>query len=149
MKLASVKKSDYINSRFPNPGKPILSVNGKSGIVALNKYAVATFKLKPGEYVGFLKDQEQDPPDWYFKAVQKESEDAFILHKGSGRLQFSCKPLVREIIGDLLKKLNPHKDSSEFDLDVLARFFLATKSPMDGDSEVPDIYAMMGGKIIK
>ncbi|MCK5134847.1 MAG: hypothetical protein KAR19_03605 [Bacteroidales bacterium] len=147
MKLVSVKKTEQL--RTASKFKPALSVNGKNGSIAFNKKAIEHFHLKPGYHIDFLKDEEQSPPEWYFKAIQEGNDDTFKLGQGTGRLQFTSKPLAHEIIRCVQKREHPHNDESELNTNIMVRFHLATKPAMDGDQEIPNTYAIMGGKIIE
>jgi len=148
MKLVHVKKSDYANNRMYSKF-PTITVNGKNGVISLNRSMMDSFKLKTGDHVRFLKDTDETPPEWYFHPVWNVDEEAFRVYESGNILKFSNKVLAQEIIRDLQKKLNPHLDYDMLPVEISARFRIATKEAIDGNDTVPDCYAMMGGKILK
>lgn len=148
MNLSTVKRSDFPAARVGNT-KPILSVSGKSGVIAINPAAVSHFKLKNGDSVAFCKDTDSTPPEWYIVLPQgvTPSEDTFLLRKSGTRLQFSSKPLAHSILKDFLRKKDPNKKDHELNLGKYVHFKLAFEPAMNGDQEIPDTYAIMGGVI--
>jgi len=146
MNLVALKKSKYSNSA--GPGIPMLSINGKNGVIAFNKPAISQFDLSPGQNIEILKDEQEDPPEYYFKPKAESDNDTFHLQKGAGRVSFSSKTLAREMIQNLQKKQNPNKQKSELNVQVLVRFKLATKEAMDGDKLLKGVYAILGGTVV-
>lgn len=148
MKLVSIKSSEYVNQTRTGYSSPMLSINGKSGVIAFNKKAIEHFILEPGQHIGIIKDEDQDPPEYYFKHIPEDKDEAFKLQKGTGRVSFSSKKLAHEIIMSVLKRKHPRNDKPEPNLEILVRFQLAIKPAMDGDTVIPVTYAIMGGTII-
>jgi hypothetical protein len=146
MKLIHIKKSDYDNHRIYLK-IPTVTVNGKNGVISINRSAMEHFKLKTDDHVRFLKDTDEKPPEWYFHPVWQDDDESFRVYESGNVLKFSNKALAQQIIKDLQKKLNPHMDDSVIPVEVSARFRIATKEAMDGDKTIPDCYAMMGGKV--
>jgi len=146
MKLIQTKKDDFsITQSFDH----LLHVNGKNGTIELNSPFLEYHKLKVGDPVKFYYDKETSPPDFYLAIPPSVSADetSFELkqNKASKRLKFQCAGLAREMTIGILKKKDPHKKDNEFDTKIRVRFTISKKPALDGDTEVPDTYAILGG----
>ncbi|MFH0757364.1 MAG: hypothetical protein V2B15_08765 [Bacteroidota bacterium] len=150
MKLETVKKSEFPPTRGCT-SKPTISLSGKTGIIAINPVGVKHFSLGHGNAVGFCKDVEENPPEWFIilPPSAMESPDTFTLRKNSGRLVFTSKPLARKIIRDHLKKKEPNKKDHEIILDKVVHLRIAFEPVKDRDQEIPDTYALLGGTVYK